>query len=240
MMKTIAKLTGLATLFALTLSACGGGGGSTDNAVTPNPPVPSPAPSPAPAPGPAPTPNPPINADTRELNKYLGTWRRCQTERDTVEGGGTGTRVIGSRSSTLSFGSTRGDGTINYTETDEYYTTPDCTTSPVGTIETLNGSIAYSGTKFLNNGNLVDKLTINEFNGFRRFSGSAARLNSITGRVVISLDIYTYSYDYAARAAILKDIALTDGINLTTDFGGAEDSQGFPIQLNAFVTWRKS
>jgi hypothetical protein len=239
-MKTNIKLVGLTALFALALSACGGGGGGTDSAATPTPPAPAPTPDGLPAPAPAPTPNPPINANTSELNKYLGTWRRCQIERDTVEGGGTGTRVIGSRSSILSFGSARGDGTINYVETDEYYTTPDCTTSPVGTIETFNGSIAFSGTKFLSNGSLVDKLSINEFSGFRRFSGSAARLNSSTGRVAISLDIYTYSYDYAAIADSFKAIALNDGSNLTTDFGGPEDSQGFPIQLNAFVTWKKS
>jgi hypothetical protein len=235
-MRTHMKLMGLTVLFALTLSACGGGGGGTDNAVAPNPS----APTPSPGSPPAPTPNSPINADSSALNKYVGTWRRCQTERDTVEGGGTGTRVIGSRASILRFGSPRSDGTISYTETDEFYTTPDCTTTPVGTIEVLNGSVAFSGLKFLNNGALVDKLSVNEFSGLRRFSGPAARLNSITNRVIISLDIYVYSYDYAARAATFRQIAFTDGSTLTTDFGGSVDSDGFPTQLNAFVTWKKS
>ncbi len=253
-MKKTLQAASLVTLFALTLSACGGGGGGGDTAAAPPAPAPAPAPaptpsptpspSPSPSPSPAPTPgsppaSPPISsADAARLAAYTGTWRLCRIVSDSVTIGGTGTRTLGSESQTEDFSAARPLGTLGLVVRVEYYNSEDCSGTPVARIEPPTYDVTYDGRKITNAGNIADKLLVTQPAGaLTNASGPNARYSG--NDIVITLNGIAITYPRNVQFITSKQIAFNDGANIT--YGSGDDgSDGYPLNLNAFAVWKKS
>jgi hypothetical protein len=247
------KKLSLASLFALTLAACGGGGDDTTAAA----PTPGPSPTPIPGqpngspvpgtgpfgstPGATPAPPPATTEAGREMARYTGTWRFCQIERFTVDVGGDGVTAIGSQSKTEVYGPADANGNATYQLTTEFYTSQDCSGTSVGGVQDPAGSVTYSGKKITATGDTVDRLFYNLPGGNRILSGNA-RVGSTAApsSVVINLGPVVFPFSPTVPAVILRDISLNSGGLITYGPNSATlGADGYPTQLNAFRTWRK-